>query len=151
MGDENLLDINITGLWHKNLYTSLERLQDLERICRDGGVDIVEYLQVDPRRLPEIKFVHLKMMVTEIGILITNARKKIDEKFYTNAKKHLKKIKTIVDLNPTLVFTRVRDEGRHTVIRELSPLYYEILGVLSKIRGKLVTQLSDVLYGKAAR
>lgn len=148
MEEGNLQEVNITSLWNKNLFESLQRLQDFERICRDGAVSIVEYLNITPQRMPEIQFQYLKMMVTEIGILLGNARARITKGFFLKAKVQLKQIKNIVDLDPQRIFIPSVNQQNHTTTFYLSEEFYTFLTLLTQIREGIVTELGDILYGK---
>jgi len=84
--EKELQEVNITALWNKNLFESIQRLQDFERICRDGAVSISEYLNIAPSRMPEIQFQYLKMMISEMGILLGNSKVRISREFFIKAK-----------------------------------------------------------------
>jgi len=148
--DENnqLQEVNITSLWNKNLYTSLERLQDFERICRDGAVSIVEYLNISPQRMPELQFQYLKMIVTEVSILLGNARARITKAFFLKAKIQLKQIKNVVDFNPQRIYIPSHNQQNHQTSYYLSEEFYDFLALLTQIREGIVTELGDILYGK---
>ena len=149
MEEENQLqEVNITSLWNKNLFESLQRLQDFERICRDGGVSIMEYLNLDPKRIPEVQFQYLKMIVTEVGILLGNARARISKSFFLKAKVQLKQMKKIVDLNPQSIFIPSINQQSHQTTYYLSEDFYTFLSTLTLIREGIVTELGDILYGK---
>ena len=146
---ENLLqEVNITDLWNKNLYKSLEKLQDFERIIRDGGVSITEYLQLPSDRIPEIQFQHLRMMVSEIGILLANARARISKEFFLKAKVQLNQIKKVIDLYPQEIFIPVLNQQSHTTNYYLSDTFYSFVNTLTQIREGIVTELGDILFGK---
>jgi hypothetical protein len=148
--DENnkLQEVNITDLWNKNLYASLEKLQDFERIIRDGSVSISEYLQIPQDRVPEIQYQHLRMMISEMGILLANAKARISKIFFLKAKVYLKQMKKTIDLNPQEIFIPILNQQNHTTNFYLSETFYTFLHILSQMREEIVTELSDILFGK---
>jgi len=143
-----LQEVNITDLWNKNLYESLQKLQDFERIIRDGGTSITEYLQVSQDRIPEIQFQHLRMMISEMGILLANAKARINKLFFLKAKVQLKQMKSIIDLTPQEIFIPILNQQNHTTTYYLSDTFYTFVSILTQMRGEIVTELSDILFGK---
>lgn len=148
--DQKFQEVNITDLWHRNLYASLSTLQDLEKNCRDGAQRLVDFLNIPVEKMPEIQFQNLKMMVTEMGILLANSRKKIDRKFYINSTIALKSIKEKIDLHPEAIHISFVDQSTKTVAFKLSPEYYIILNKMTLMRENIVSELADVLFGKAS-
>lgn len=148
MGEEkNLQEVNITALWNQNLYESIQRLQDFERICRDGGVSIGEYLNLSPSRLPEIQFQYLKMMVSELGILLGNARARLSKEFSLRSRIQLRKIKNVIDLNPEVIFFSSVNQQSHSSQSYLSEEFYTYLSDLTVIREGIIKELQDILFG----
>ena len=150
MVEENQLqEVNITSLWNKNLYESLQKLQDFERIIRDGAVSITEYLQLPPTRIPEIQFQHLRMMISEMGILLANAKARVNKPFFLKAKVQLTQIKKTIDINPQEIFIPILNQQSHTTDYYLSDTFFVYLTILTQMREGIVTELADILFGKA--
>lgn len=145
--EKNLQEVNITALWNQNLYESIQRLQDFERICRDGGVSIGEYLNLPPTRLPEVQFQYLKMMVSELGILLGNARARLDKTFSLKARIQLRKIKNVIDLEPQKIFISSVNQQSHTTQNFLAEEFYTYLSDLTNIREGIIKELQDILFG----
>ena len=147
--ENNYQEVNITDVWHKNLFESIQRLQDFERICRDGAVSITEYLNLTPQRMPEIQFQYLRMMVSEMGILLGNARARISKDFFLKAKVRLKQMKGTIDMNPQSIFIPSVNQQSHQTNYHLSEVFYEFLSHITQLREGIVTELGDILYGKS--
>lgn len=141
-------EVNITDLWNKNLYESLQKLQDFERIIRDGGTSITEYLQIPQDRIPEIQFQHLRMMISEMGILLANSKARIKKTFFLKAKVQLKQMKKTTDLNPQEIFIPILNQQNHSTNYYLSDTFYNFVSILTQMREEIVTELSDILFGK---
>ena len=144
-----LQEVNITALWNNNIYESIQRLQDFERICRDGAVSITEYLNIAPNRMPEIQFQYLKMMASEIGILLGNARARINAMFYLKSKVKLKTIKNVLDLDPQRIFLSSYNQQSNNTQNFLSEEFYGFLADITGIREGIVVELQDILFGVA--
>jgi len=146
--ESKLQEINISALWNQNIYESLQRLQDFERICRDGAVSITEYLNVPPQRMPEIQFQYLKMMITELGILLANAKVRIGKLFFLKARVQIKQMKNIIDLDPQQIFISSMNQQSHVTQYNLSEEFFVFLDSITQIREGIVTELGDILFGK---
>jgi hypothetical protein len=141
-------EVNITSLWNKNLLESLLKLQDFERIIRDGSTSITEYLQISQDRVPEIQFQHLRMMISEMGILLSNIKRRINKAFFLKAKVQLKQMKKVIDLDPQDIFIPLLNQQNHTTNYYLSETFYNYLAVLTQMREEIVSELADILFGK---
>lgn len=144
-------EFNITQLWHKDIFESLQRISDYEKICRDGSHDITEWVNTSPDRLAEIKMQFLRMYVTELDLLISNAQEKINKDFYLRAKMKVKSIKENLDNKSQDILYLHRDDVTHTTEYELLPVYYDILYSLSNLRSALVRALNETLYGASTK
>ena len=145
--EKGLQEVNITNLWNKNLYESIQRLQDFERICRDGAVSITEYLGLTPDRRTEIQFQYLRMMVSELGILLGNARARIDKNFFLKVKVQLRQIKNVIDLDPERLFHSSYNQQSGTTTQFLAEEFYTILARITLIREGIINELQDILFG----
>jgi len=146
-GEANLQEVNITDLWNKNLFESIQKLQDFERICRDGAVSITEYLQLSPQRIPEIQYQYLRMMVSEMGILLGNARARLTKEFHLRTKLQLKKMKQTLDLNSSSIFLSSYNQQSNVTQHYLSEDYYTYLQLISTMREGIISELRDILFG----
>lgn len=146
--ENNFQETNISGLWLKNLFESLEKLQDYERICREGALSLMEFLQIPQSKMAEVQFQNLKMMITETGILLVNAKPRLRKEFILQAQLKLKQMKELVDLNSDAIFISSINQQSNLVVHNLSGNYFKLLMELTKIRGEIVNELADILYGK---
>ena len=145
--DKKFQEVNIIGLWNQNIYDSIQKLQDFERICRDGAVSIMEYLNVAPQRKSEIQFQYLRMIVSETGILLGNARARIDKTFFLKSKIQLRKIKNVIDYEPDKLIHSTHNQQSHTSEHYLTEEFYEYLYKTTLIREGIIHELQDILFG----
>jgi len=147
-GDQEYQEVNITSLWLKNLFDNFARLENYERNCRDGCVEIMDYIEQNPQRLPEIQFQYLRMAITTLGIILGNTKPKLDKKFFLHARVHLKQMKNAVDTNPEKIFVPMFNQLNNSTTYVLSDEYWSMLDEISRIREKIIMELSGILYGK---
>lgn len=147
MQDEQIGEINITELWHKNLFSSLMKIQEYERMSRDGANSIESYFNVRPSDVPMIQFNYLKQIATEMDILLVNANKKVKEKFFKDAQSKIKTAEQIIDNYPQKIIGFKVDQVTGAKRYFVTPLFWKILTELKDIRQELVIELTDILYG----
>jgi len=145
--DKKFQEVNIIGLWNQNIYDSIQKLQDFERICRDGAVSIMEYLNIAPQRKAEIQYQYLRMIVSETGILLGNARARIDKTFFLKSKIQLRKIKNVIDLEPEKLVHSTHNQQSHSSEHYLTEDFYSYLYNLTLIREGIINELQDILFG----
>jgi hypothetical protein len=148
LDEKSLQEINFSSLWMKNLNESFLRLQNFERNCRDGCVDILDYLEQNPQRLAELQFQYLRMSVTELGIILGNTKPKLSRAKFLHARVHLRQMKTAIDLHPEKIFIPTYNQLSNTTTYILSDTYWDFLDEISKIREWIIQELSDMIYGK---
>lgn len=140
---------NITSLWYKDIYESLRKIQDYERICKDGAVGIIEYLQVEPHRVAEIQHQMLRSIVTELNILLGNVKILLPEHFFIITMSKIKIIIHNLDYNPQMFLSAMVNQQNHTTQYQITFAYIETLRTISKIREELVVNLTNILFGRA--
>jgi hypothetical protein len=154
MDEENFVPIqevqdgNITGLWHKDIYDSIRKIQDYERICRDGAVGIMEYLQVPHDRLAEMQFQFLRTMATELNILMGNVKVLLSEHFFIMTTSKIKTILHNIDRTPMMFISVTVNQQSHTTSAHITENYILTLREISRIREELVVHLTSILFGK---
>lgn len=146
---QEIQESNITSLWHRDIYESLKKIQDYERICRDGAVGITEYLQIEPRRLAEIQFQFLRTMATELNILMGNVKILLPEYFYIVTTSRVKAIIHNIERTPTMFLSVTINQQNHSTQYHITEDYINALRLISRIREELVVHLTPILYGKA--
>lgn len=108
----------------------------------------MEYLNITPDRMTEIQFQYLRMMVSEMGILLGNARARIGKPFFLRAKIQLKQMKGTLDMNPEDIFIPSINQQTHQTTYYLSEEFYTFLSNITQLREEIVAELGDILYGK---
>jgi hypothetical protein len=139
---------NVVELWNKNLFSSLMKIQEYERIARDGASSIQGLFEINPRDIPYVQFNLLKQIITEMDIFLSNVQVKVNKEFYNKSKAELKIVKEIVDLHPDYILQTKFDQvsqSRTYIIKAKN--FYRILETIRTLKEDLVVNLSDILYG----
>jgi hypothetical protein len=144
---KSIQEVNITSLWYKDIYEGLKKVQDYERISRDGSDSIIEYVQVPRERLAEIQFQFMRMMITELDMLLGNTKILLPVNFYILTSAHIKALLHDVEFNPMIFISTSINQQNHTTNYFVTETYWDTLNQISKIRKELVSNLTPILYG----
>jgi hypothetical protein len=147
--DENIVtQKTITDRWLDNLFESLMRLEQYERLAREGCVSLLEYVQNPNIDLALIQNKNYGLFMTEFNITLRSGKRLIEKNTYLDL---LLEYKTIlkIELNTKGFLSEEIDEISHTRKNTLKPSFYKIQNKLSSLRARLVDSLWFVLSPKA--
>lgn len=138
---------NFADKWLNNIFEVLMRIEDYERLAKNGCITILDYVQNPDLDLAVIQERNYQLFMTEVEIILN------DIKHFVNKKEMLKLIikfnliKSIEkDVNG---FLDVRvNYIAHTSENVLKPEYYNIHSLISELRGLLVTCLLEFINPK---
>lgn len=138
----------ITDRWLDNLYESLMRLEQYEKLAREGCESLMEYVQNPNLDLALIQNKNYGLFITELEITLNNCRHLIDKdkrlKITLEIKSILKK-----ELEVKGFLSEKRDLVMHTTRNVLKPSFYIVLRKISALRRDLVSSLWFILSPKA--
>lgn len=138
----------ITDKWLDNLYESLMRLEQYEKLAREGCESLMEYVQNPNLDLALIQNKNLGLFITEFEITLNNGKKVIDKKEYLNMTLGIRRILK-KELEVKGFLTEERDLVMHTTKNVLKPSFYIVLREISALRRDLVGSLWFILSPKA--
>lgn len=145
---------NISTLWNKNIFENVKNLEEMERLAREGCQSILQFIQMDPNTihliLPEIQYKNLKMMVSEIGLLLSDLSPVVDETFYKEIELELAKYKIqiltkkffIVDIKEQLKVTK----KPKILNKYLTNEFYNLLEKVSDLKVKIIKKIAPILF-----
>lgn len=145
--EENFESTNIHLKWLEHLYKQISRIQDMERMAKEGCIDLMEYLKIplEMQRvlIPEAQYKNLRFMILEIDILIRNASNILGEKTSTYEKR-IKPILMSID-NRNLYLKEYKQRGMIVNI-QLLPFFHATLKYLNPIISEFIKDISPILY-----
>lgn len=152
LGNERFETTNVSTLWDKNIFENIENLEKMERLAREGCQSIIEYIDYPINSihliLPNIQYKNLKMMVSEIGLLLSDLSPIITEEFYDEIMEENNKYK-IVMLNRNLFikesYNKLHKNPKLVECR-LRPAFYETLENVSKLKVKIIKKIAPILF-----
>jgi len=133
--------------WLENIFQVLMRLEDYERLSKNGCVTIMDYVQNTNLDLAVVQEKNYDLFMTEVEIVLNDTKPFIDKKTYLSLFLTFKNIKSKeIEVDGFLAVHR--DEVRGLQENYLKKEFYYILPLLTDLRGKLVVALLGFINPK---
>lgn len=139
---------NITDKWLDNIFECLMRLEQYERLMKEGCESILEYVQNPNINLADIQYKNYNLFITEAEILFEDTKHLIAKDKFLNISILLNWIKNY-DCDKGGLLKRVDDHIAHEHWNELKPEFSNVIPQVSRLRGLFVSSLWKLLSPSA--
>lgn len=140
---------NITDKWLDNIFTCLMRLEEYERLAKEGCRSLLDYMQQGSSiDLADLQYKNYSMFLTEVGIIMNNVKNVIPKTDFLRIKLLLDDVKKIEKDWGGFLEIRI-NQIVHEETNYLNDGFYHVIDHLSKIRGILISSLWPMLSPKA--
>lgn len=140
---------NINDKWLLNIYENIKKIEEYERLARNGCESIYEFANMSLNRrkieLPETQFKNIKMMVTEF-ILLVGDLSRMPEATAKQFLDPIKKIDKALNEREHLFIDRVMNVHREVIEVRLLDKFMQSIEILFDIKVKLFRENKDILY-----
>jgi len=131
---------NFSDKWMDHLFEVMMRIEDYERLARNGCSTLIDYVQNQNLDLAIIQEKNYQLFMTECSILMGDVKNFIDKKDYLELFLRFKEIKD--KENSINGFLEMRqDHIANTSESYLKREFYQIIDLLSDFRNALVRSL----------
>ncbi len=148
---------NITNTWINSIGEALVRLEDHERLMKEGCSSLLEFASIDPRDLdwylPNVQLKNMSLMLTEFRILLGNVKKILPKKTFDHMTSQLDFYEKCYngelkseEGKQMEIMTVLRNQVEHRQWIRLEPFFSILSNKLSKLREELVEALAHLLY-----
>ncbi|MCX6748216.1 MAG: hypothetical protein NT076_01280 [Candidatus Pacearchaeota archaeon] len=151
---DNVNQKNITDKWLDNVYQSLMKLEDYERLAKEGCSSIVEYVQSISQNknfqmdMAQLQKKNYDFFITEFEVLLNNIRHLIDKQTYLRMQ--IKLFSLVSYEQEVDGFLQIKvNQMEHTEWFILKPEFYNNLNQISELRGLAVNSLWKLLSPNA--
>ena len=142
---------NINARWLENVYENLKNLEIMERLAREGCTTLLEYLQIPPQQravmIADAQHKNLKMMVTEMGLLLTDLTTMLEEDKLKKLRESLEKIRLACARRAFFV-KEVYSASRGIVNSRTTDFFDETLSFIAGLRVEIIQMIAPLLYVK---
>lgn len=145
---------NISDLWLRNIFENVKNLENMERLAREGCSSILEFAQMSRQdqifMISEIQYKNLKMMTSEIILLLSDISSIIDNKKYKKYKKTIEKIDSVIHNRKLFIlesWNRTRSPHR-LISKSLTKHFNKFLEFISSLKIEIIEEISPMLFVK---
>ncbi len=144
----NSSEKNISDKWLDNIFNILKRLEESEKLAREGCLTILEYVQIPEKSLPLIQYKNYTLFLTDFQLLINNCQQMIGKKDYDLFIKNLKGLKELESKCKCFLGVK-KDHIKRTETYYLKPMFHRSIDIIGKMRRDLITNLWKILSPSA--
>ena len=127
--------VNISTSWLESIKQKIDRLEELERVCRDG----LQGEFIDPQQ--QIQF--LKGMLTETKLLLMNTKLILTKALFLKLTIVLKRVEEQTRANLDELAEVKVNNLTHTKTDYLTPRFLDVVERLSKARGEIINVIGE--------
>lgn len=143
---------NINSLWLQNIYENIKKLEEHERIAREGCDNLMEYLGIPADKrdliLGDTQYKNIKFMVTELHLLLGDLTPILDETKVKGYKENLNKIEEVISYRKYFVKEPYSSTRGIIISSKPTPFFFETLRFLSDMKIEIIKDIKHILYIK---
>lgn len=140
---------NINEKWLGNIYENIKKLEEYERLVREGCSSVLEFAQIPTKARPVMigltQFKTLRFFITEFKLLLADLTPILepeDAKAFDNVLSNIDKALP----NEKLFLINYYDINRNLVSTSPTDFFYITLDTLHKIKVDLFKKIKHILY-----
>lgn len=147
--EDYTLTSNINEKWLNNIYENIKKLEEYERLVREGCSSLLDFLQI-PIKQREIvlgltQFKNLRFFVTEFRLLLGDLTPVLEEDKAKEFKKVIDKVDTALN-NEGLFIEKVRNADRQIIEVKTTKFFHVTINSLHNFKVDLFKQIKHILY-----
>lgn len=140
---------NINEKWLNNIYENIKKLEDYERLVREGCLSLLDYVQIPLHSRPVIigltQFKNLRFMITEFKLLLADLTPILKPERAKDFDSTLSNIDKALN-SERLFLTSSFDVHRRLIETKPTEFFYLTIDTLHKIKVDLFKEIKNILY-----
>ena len=140
---------NINEKWLNNIYDNIQRLENYERLVREGCASLLDYVQIPYSSRPILtgitQFKNLRFMITEFKLLLADLTPIIEDQKAKEFDTTLNLIDKALD-SERLFLSSIFDVNRRLIETKPTKFFYETIDTLHKLKVDLFKEIKNILY-----
>lgn len=154
MEEQSFETTNINAKVLDNLFENIVRLEQYDRLARNGVQSTNEYILLltahGPERvkimIPDIQYKNLKNMINEVLIIIPELKDIMDEKDIESLKFRAEYINEHMNNRQLFVDEGYSSSKNVVASSTLTPIYYKVLNEVADMRAKILKGLAPIRH-----
>lgn len=147
--------ININAKWIDNIYENVKKIEEFERLAREGCTSVLEYVQYPIANrdlfLAEIQYKNLKLLLNELFLVIPDIVPVIGETKSDEFMVTLNRIAKVIEHKENMIEISRDDVNRTIKDAKMTELFVKSLNVLHECREELILMIKHILYMEETR
>lgn len=140
---------NINEKWLQNIYENIQKLEENERIIREGCSSVLDFVQI-PLNNREIiigltQYKTLKFFLTEFNLLLADLTPILKDDEAKDFEKVLKEMNNIINLEKLFLDNRYDIKNNLTSCKP-TQFFYSTLDILHTLKVDLFKKIKHILY-----
>lgn len=140
---------NINEKWLNNIYENIKKIEEYERLVREGCSSLLDYVQIPLHNRPMVigltQFKNLRFIITEFSLLLADLTPTIDNGKTKKYTKILKDIEKAIKTEHFFLVSRF-DANRNLIETKTTPFFWETIDVLHNLKVELFKDIKHILY-----
>lgn len=149
--EDYVQSVNINERWLNNIYENIKKLEDYERLVREGCSSLFEFVQIPHNKLQVVigltQFKNLKFMITEFKLLLADLTPILEEENEKEFDKTITEIEKAVS-SEKLFLNSYYDVHKNLVKTSPTEFFYKTIDILHKFKVDLFKEIKGILYIK---
>jgi len=139
--------LNFADKWLNNVFEVLMRIEDYERLAKNGCVNLQDYVQNPQLDLVLVQSKNYSLFMTEVLILLNDIKYFVNKKDFLMLLLKFEKIKKLEESVGGFL-DLMRNNVTHEEWNTLKPEFVKIHPLMSDLRGMIVKTLFDFINPK---
>lgn len=140
---------NINEKWLINIYENIKKLEDYERLVREGCSSLLDYVQIPLANRSSIigltQFKNLRFMITEFKLLLADLTPILDQKKASEFDDFLNQLEKSLRYEK-LFLSSSYDVNRRLTETKTTEFFNLTIETLHKLKVDLFKQIKNILY-----
>lgn len=149
MEDFSVQTANINEKWLQNIYENIKKMEEHERLSREGCEDLLDYIRIpsDQRKIiiGSLQYKNLNFLITEFNLLLTDLSPVVDSNKVKSFRDTLETIENALP-NITLFIEEKYDLNGRLTETMPTPFFFQTIKALNRLKGDLFREIKGILY-----
>lgn len=141
---------NINAKWIENIYENLKKIEEYERLAREGCSSVLDFVQIPSKDrsifLAETQYKNIRLLLNEFILVIPDVTLVIGEASSNTFMQTLEGLAKVINDKHAMINYIKSDVTNSVRDAKMTHLFSLSLKVLSEIRTQLIKELKNVLF-----
>lgn len=150
MDENSIQSSNINSQWLQNIFENLKKIEEFERLAREGCTSILDYLQYpqDIRRviIADIQYKNLKLIINEMKLVIPDLSPVIAQDKVKELRNKLSDLSKFTNDRRLFVVENYSEVKKVVTDSYMTKNFELVLEGLSLLRQEIIFLIQHILY-----